>query len=287
MTVIYADTVFVLNTALDYLLLRSAARLTAVPIHPLRLLGGAALGGGYAAAVFLPSLGWLTHPLLRLTVPLVMTALALGTGRGLVRRWAVFCGLSGALAGGLVMVSLMGTKPLGFPRGIPVSLPDAKALLLAGALCYWLCATLLSRLAPATGGELLPVKLYWQGRTVSLTVLRDTGNLLTDCHGAPILVTDRETLSPLLPPALRSLDAGDPVGCLGEWGGEYGNRLGLVRCRSAGAASAMLLTLRTDRAEIGTHTVTGQVVAISPSTMAGEGYRGVIGVSSITTPQGR
>ena len=65
MTVIYVDTLFLLNAMVDYLLLLAAARLAGEPLTRLRFLLGALLGGGYAVAIFLPGLAFLRHPLCR------------------------------------------------------------------------------------------------------------------------------------------------------------------------------------------------------------------------------
>ena len=56
MTVIYVDTLFLLNTMVDYLLLLASARLAGEPLARLRFALGAVLGGLYAVAIFLP--GW-------------------------------------------------------------------------------------------------------------------------------------------------------------------------------------------------------------------------------------
>ena len=45
MTVIYVDTLFLLNAMVDYLLLLAAARLAGEPLTRLRFLRGALLGG--------------------------------------------------------------------------------------------------------------------------------------------------------------------------------------------------------------------------------------------------
>ena len=54
MTVIYVDTLFLLNTMVDYLLLLASARLAGEPLARLRFALGAVLGGLYAVAIFLP-----------------------------------------------------------------------------------------------------------------------------------------------------------------------------------------------------------------------------------------
>ena len=66
MTVVYIDALFLLNLIVNYLLLLAAAKLAGEPLRRLRLAAGAALGGLYAAAIFFPGMGFLTHPLCKL-----------------------------------------------------------------------------------------------------------------------------------------------------------------------------------------------------------------------------
>ena len=66
MTVIYVDTLFLLNGVIDYLLLLAAARLAGEPLARWRFALGGALGGLYAVAIFLPGCAFLAHPLCRL-----------------------------------------------------------------------------------------------------------------------------------------------------------------------------------------------------------------------------
>ena len=74
MTVIYIDRVFVLNLALDYMLLLICARLAGTPLRRLRFLLCAAGGAFYAAAVFLPGCAALNGPVFRLLAGLAMAA---------------------------------------------------------------------------------------------------------------------------------------------------------------------------------------------------------------------
>ncbi len=55
MTVVYIDSLFLLNFVVNYLLLLAAAKLSGEPLRRLRMAGGAALGAAYAAAVFFPT----------------------------------------------------------------------------------------------------------------------------------------------------------------------------------------------------------------------------------------
>ena len=77
MTVIYVDTLFLLNAMVDYLLLLASARLAGEPLARLRFLLGAVLGGLYAVAIFLPGLSFLARPPCRLAAAVLMVLAAL------------------------------------------------------------------------------------------------------------------------------------------------------------------------------------------------------------------
>ena len=60
MTVVYADSVFLLNGVMDYVLFLVTARLAGIPLKRRRYLLAALLGAVYAVAVFFPSLHFLS-----------------------------------------------------------------------------------------------------------------------------------------------------------------------------------------------------------------------------------
>ena len=280
MTIVYLDVVFLLNGVLDYLLLLSAARLASVPLHRLRLLGGALLGACYAAAVFLPGMGFLSHPICRVLCAAAMALAAYGGGRQGLRLLLLFLALSCALAGILVMISLLWDGHLSYPRGIPVTPPDWKALLLAAAGCYWLSATVLRRLVPSHGRELIPVKLRWDCRQVSMTALYDTGNLLSGPDGSPVLVAHWQSVAPLLPdiPRIQREDVCDPVGGMSRIGAGWGaGRLHLLPYQGVGAGRGLLLAVRVDSAVLDSRVIHRQLVALSPEPLSDGRYQAVIG----------
>ena len=92
MTVVYVDSVFCLNTLMDYLLLRCTARLAGVPPRRWRLLLAAALGGGYAVAVFLPGCGFLSALPVKLAAGAALALTAFGAERRPLRLTLLFSG---------------------------------------------------------------------------------------------------------------------------------------------------------------------------------------------------
>ena len=182
MTVIYVDTLFLLNAIVDYLLLLCSARLAGEPLRRLRFALGAVLGGGYAVAIFLPGLEFLGRPLCRLTWGVLVVLLAFWSSRRLLRQVLIFFALSCAFGGGILAISLLGGRGLTLSGGVLYSSMDLKIVLLSAAGCYGVLTLVFQRVGRHTcpSGELQPVRLSLGERQVELTALVDTGSRMDD-----------------------------------------------------------------------------------------------------------
>lgn len=282
MTVIYVDTLFLLNALVDYLLLLCSARLAGEPLRRLRFALGAALGGGYAVAIFLPGLGFLEHPLCRLAAAALMVLAAFGGSRRLGRQTVIFFALSCAFAGGVLAVSMLGGQGLSLNRGVVYSGMDLKIVLLSAAGCYAALSLLLQKAVKHTSftGELKQVRLELGERAVELTALTDTGNTLTDpVTGRGVMVAEGARLLPLFPPEGRpdSQALRDPAGALERLTGA-GGRFRLLPYRSVGVDRGLLLAVRVDRAVVDGEDRGAMVVALSPNSVSdGGGYAALLG----------
>ena len=258
MTVIYLDTLFLLNALVDYLLLLAAARLAGEPLRRLRFALGAALGG--------------------------MLLTAYGGSRRLLRQGLLFVLLTCAFGGGVVAIGLMGGRGLSLGGGVFYSALDVKTILLSAAVCYGVLTLVFQRLArhSAAGGELVCARLTLGERSVQLTALVDTGNTLTDpVSGRPAVVAEGESLAPLFPREHRptSADLLDPAGGMARLGrGPWRGRLRLLPYRSVGVERGLLLAVRADSLELDGHPCGPVLVALSPTPVSdGGGYRALIG----------
>ena len=202
MTVVYIDSLFLLNFVVNYLLLLAAARLSGAVIRRPALAAGAALGGGYAAAVFLPGMGFLLHPLCKLGAAVLMLLCAFGSSRRLLRTGLIFFAVAAAFGGGIFAIELLGGRGLSLKNGIFYSAMDLKLILLSAAGCYVVISLVLRR----TGGhsaarrELRPAVVTLGEKKAVLTALVDTGNTLTDpATNRPVMVAEGEKLSGLFP----------------------------------------------------------------------------------------
>ena len=233
MTVIYVDTLFLLNTMVDYLLLLASARLAGEPLARLRFALGAVLGGLYAVAIFLPGMGFLARPLCRGAAAVLMVLLAFWRSRRLLRQVLIFLALACAFGGGVLAVELLGGQRLALGGGVLYSGMDLKIVLLSAAGCYGLLTLVFRGIGRHGGpsGELTRVRLTLGERQVELTGLVDTGNTLTDpATGRPVLVAEADSLEELLPPGLRPgpAELRDPAGVLERLEGEERRAYGVI-----------------------------------------------------------
>lgn len=295
MTVIYVDTLFLLNAVVDYLLLLAAARLAGEPLKRLRFGVGAGLGGLYAVAIFLPGMAFLNHPFCRIASAVLMLLAAYGGSRRLLRQGIIFFALTCAFGGGVVAIGMMGRQGLALGNsGVFYSSLDLKIVLLSAAVCYVVLTIAFQRIGKHStlSGELLPARLVLGERAVELTALVDTGNTLTDpVSGRPVMVAEGESLGNLFPGECRPgpEDLRDPTGAITRLGaGVWKGRFSLLPYRAVGVDRGLLLALRVDRVMLGGKDRGPLLVALSPTPVSdGGGYRALVGPLEETGQKGR
>lgn len=240
--VIYADLVFVLNFAVNYLLLRGTARLGGSAARRRRLALGALLGALYAVAVYFPAFGWLRLLPAKLLCAAGMLLLSFGVRRAALRLAAVFGALTLVLCGAVYGVELLrgGTVRV-FQNSLLYPVSFASVLLTAAAVSA-ACRLLLPRLTHDVN-SIVPVTLRLRGRTVHLSALRDSGNTLSDpVSGEAVLTAEWSAARRLLPPelALRAQDFAAPA-ALAMRLRSYAPRL--IPYRAVGISDGLLLAL--------------------------------------------
>lgn len=277
MTVVYIDSLFLLNLIVDYLLLLGAARLSGAVLCRPRMALGAVLGAAYACAVFLPGLGFLTHPAVELSAAGAMALLAFGGGRRLLRSFLAFLALSCALGGGVLALSLLGARGVGLERGVLSPHVDLGVLLLSSAGCYAAASLVFRRSAGHGSRELVEAVLTLEGRQVRVTALLDTGNTLTDpATGRGVLIVEGEKAAPLLPCRLGEAELRDPVGALARMEGN--GRFRLLPYQAVGVECGLLLAVRLDEVRVGERAYRGVLAALSPTRLSDGGvYSALVG----------
>lgn len=203
---------FVLNFAVNYLLLRGTALLGGTALRPGRLLPAAALGAAYAVIVWLPGLQVLSGRVFRLICAAGMLLLAFGCRRSTLRLGAVFAGMTLALCGAVYGVQhLLGNAPRLRAEGTLFYPVNFFTLLLTAASVSAACRLLLPRLCH--GPDALAPLLLRRGNTrVHLTALRDSGNTLRDpVSGQAVVTVYWRAARALLPGDVRQEELAAPA----------------------------------------------------------------------------
>ena len=282
MTVVYVDRVFFLNTALDYLLLLTTARIAGKPLHRIRFLLCAAGGGLYAVAVFLPHLTWLAHPVCKLLFGVIIVIAAFMGAPRLWRMVLLFYLLAGALAGIVLALGLLCGSPQAILSRIYYADISWAMLLLSTVGFYLLLHFVFRQGARHGGGELMDVTVSIAGKEQSVRVLHDTGNTLCDpVNAQPVLVLERHALQEYwtkdeMQILSDNLPAEEKLTRLYRQGTGY--HFSLLPFRSVGVSGGLLLAVRSDYIQIGRKKYPRILIALSESSLSdGGGYQGLWG----------
>ena len=244
---VYADEAFLLNAAVDYLLLICGAKLGGGRLLRLRFALAAALGGLYAAAALSPRLAFLQALPMKLASLAAMLLLAYGIGRHTLRAGLLFLAAVCAFGGmALAAAQIFGTGVLVLPGGAYYAVSLLGLLLLAG-LAYLLCYTVFACTARHGGGEIVPLRLVYGPASVPVRALRDTGCTLCDrVTGERALVAEAGALQALLPgEAIRPAELRDPAALMLRLHTKDPQLpLRLLSYRSVGTQAGLLLALR-------------------------------------------
>lgn len=283
MEVVYIDGVFVLNALLDYLLLLCTARLAGVPLKRLRYGLGALLGGAYAAATFLPGCGFLSAAPVKAAVGVLMALAAYGSEQQFFRLTALLLGISCALAGCVLAAGSLTGSWVSNAGGILFTNPGAGELLTVTTLGY-LFFTAVFRAAARhhIRREIVPLTVSIGGKSAALTALADSGCTVTDpVSGQPVLIVSSKRLRRLFPEKVRSLMEDDGLCCPAELLEPLRRaapelRFFLVPYRTVGAASGLLLGVKSDWVQVGEETYKRLPVGLVPGEV-GTGYQALWG----------
>lgn len=201
--IVYWDLVLLFNFLTDYLLLCCTAHLSGFGIRRKRIALGAFAGALYAVLQLL----FPKSVFLMLMVLALMGVLTFwGTGRA-IRMTLLFAALACAFGGGVLLIGQMFGTTRQLARGVLFAELPWKVFFAATVLSYLLLGFVFRGGAQHTDEELAKVKIFYHGASVSLTLLRDTGNTLTDPHtgvGIPVVSEG----------ALRQILSAEEVQCL-------------------------------------------------------------------------
>ncbi|MCL2003588.1 MAG: sigma-E processing peptidase SpoIIGA [Oscillospiraceae bacterium] len=281
MTIIYIDSLALLNLIINYLLLLATARIGGIGFNRWRVAAAALFGAGYAVMVWLPGFWFLSGFFWKALSCAAMAFIAFGGVRParLARLGLLFIALSFLLGGAVLAIGLFMGE--GVSGGVPYIPVDFKTLFLTAGLSYAVLTLAFKRLGRHGPGETADILAVWDGRHIRVRALIDSGHTLTDpISGAEVAVLDRAAALTLLPPDAAALidgvllrDAAGVMELMGSLG--FGARFRLVPYRAVGVDCAFLLAFRPDGVTVGGKKRPGCLIGISPTPIA-EGFDALV-----------
>ena len=205
---VYADVLFLVNFAANYLLLSATARLSRWKAKPERLALSSLGGASYATLALVPCLRPLYSWPLRLAAGALMVTASFPDVRG-TRLYSLFLSFylcCVVAAGTAVAISGLVSGSFGsYLATDPVPSPTPWWVMVSGFVVLAAVPLLLALSSHRPGASFLQIELEVDGRSVTLTGLLDTGNDLRDpVSGLPVIVVDLDSIKGIL--------SGDAVG---------------------------------------------------------------------------
>lgn len=213
MTVIYADSLWMVNFSMDFLALYICGRFLKIPMKPHRLAIAAAIGGVYGVASALLEfgmgtvIGGVVSVLGAVTCVAAMTALGFGTkGLAAIKTALTYTAVNVGLGGVMTsLYSFAGRAADLFGTGGYEASPSASPV-------FFALAAFISGVISLAYGKFrnkslekreVLVEVCVLGRSISLKLLCDSGNLLKDPFlGKPVIVISEASLRDILPTEL-------------------------------------------------------------------------------------
>ena len=269
---VWAEGVFLLNSALDYALLAGAVRLRGGAWNR-RLVWAALLGGALALAALYRTPD---NPG-RFLGLMLLTITAYGISVEAIRRGILFLLLSLTLCGIQILLAEVVPKAAVIWKDGVLLQASWQGLMISAALLYGICA-LLCGTADSRRRKLVSTQVTVAGRTVSFRSLEDTGNFLRDpLTGRPVVLADGMIADSLLHLSREQLER--PMETMRKLMAEQPElQPRLIPFRAIGTNRGLLLGIRCGELLVDGTKREGGILAFSPCGVSEDGsYHGLTG----------
>lgn len=216
MPVIYIDVLFLVNVFVNTFLILGVAVFMHLPLKPLRVGLGAAFGAVYSCTSFLDTYGLGESFVLRILCALFIMLLSFGLCSVVAAIKRTLCFTAITVITGMTLLALLYFTDMGIKLGGIIrngifyfDIPTLWLILcVTGSFCLIVIGKKLSDKAPER--SFCMIKLSRLGKTVEITALVDTGNLLTDpLTGKKVIIAEADILSPLFNFDIANLCSGE------------------------------------------------------------------------------
>ena len=289
MKVVYIDTVFLINFAVNFLMLLAAAKFSGMPYRKRRLLLSAVAGGIYSVLVCVPGLEVLSSALFKVLAAAFMVYVGFGyvNLRRYVKCMLLFVLVSVVFGGGVFAIYIAGGGTVAdFGDNFMYSRISPYVFIVSVLLCYGLISLFFSGAGRhGCGGEVVEIEVSLGQKKITLSALIDTGNTLYDpISRAGVLIAEVDAVRELFPKDMQYIMDRDLVSdpqallVISEVDSDMARRFRLIPFRAVGMESGLLLSFRPDAVTVDGRKQKGMLVALSPNDISeGAGYCALVG----------
>ena len=289
MRVVYIDELFLLNFAVNFLLLLGAAHFSGLPFRHLRLLVSAGFGGLYATAAYLSVLPFIASLPVKLGTGVLMVLIGFGFFdiHTFFKRTLIFFLISLLFGGGVMLVYMIsGGTALRLHNGILYTPISTKLLIGAAAVCYGFISFVFDSSGKHARGGTVRVRASVGAETSEFSALVDTGNSLRDpLSGDSVIVAELAAVGRIFSKTAEDIikNGGDPVATIEILSVVCPNeRFRLIPYRAVGTQSGFLLAMKPEKLELNGKR-TSAMLAISPVPLGGgAGFHAIAGDALIS-----
>lgn len=210
MQIVYVDVLIILNTYVNFALLRLTSFICSANANKLRLLLSALIGGIYSLIILVDNISEFASVLIKIVACIFMTFVAFGYNGIYVftKRTLTFLFVSFVFAGLMFGLWLFVNPNTMFYNNTTVYFGfDTATLLIATTVCYIilrLICLIIDKKAPK--GHIYEVTVHIDSRTVVCKALLDSGNTLKDYFTSFPIVTSDKTKFDFIPDEIDKIN---------------------------------------------------------------------------------
>lgn len=248
--VIYGDILFVINFSMDFLSLYFTALILHYRLRPFRLVAAATVGAIYAVASIFVSFGRLCDGVIGVGFSLLICFMAFGVGK-ILRHTVIFAAVSFMIGGCITaLYNIIGTGGIfklvgGDDETVILSRETGVTSFMiftaVAGVIVWLSFRMLSVRRSVKNVD---VTVVYDGKTVTLRGLVDSGNLLSDpLGGSPVILTGYNDICNILPDDMKTVFENSALDTVKGLMREDARRVRIIPSRSVGGEKLLLAFL--------------------------------------------
>ena len=242
---VYADVLFALNFVINMILLSITAHLSKIRACAMRKSISSAIGAAYAVIMFVPQFACTDSLILKFILSSVMISVAFGVKNiklyfKLLSVFYMVTLMSGGCSLAFAYFSSEQSSPFVVNNGVVYFDTNLGAIVLSSLCCLLvmkLSGSLYKRYSLRAFHRLV---IYKDGKAATLSVMLDTGNMLTDpLTGHPVIIAEKSALKGIVP---MSVDLSDPIAM-----SQHINGVRLIPFKSLGCENGLLAGFKPDK----------------------------------------